>query len=156
MNTNKIAQEAFEDELRKISACTNKKKLAKRKLNKTAFMKVEDLEDDFLGAHVKGEALTELAEELLQKEKDKSFALRHPFITGLPTMGLWPLIKEQYALRRSGRKLMRKDPEFAAHVREINDEAVRQQASLDEANRYRNAAGELVSGYLTGKAMSRG
>ena len=133
-----FVQEAFEEELQKI-----------------AFMTIEDLEDEELGTHVKGRALTELALQLLEKEKQNSFALRHPLITGLPTMGMWPLIKEQYALHRVGRKLMREDDDLANRVEAARENNHRRQVEYDSANQLRNTAAELVSGYLAGKGAIR-
>jgi hypothetical protein len=176
MNMN-IAREAFEDELSKLAiikregkkfvlmshkgkvlgkhstragAMKQEKAISISKRNsmaKHAFMRVEDLEDDSLGAHLNSPELTELAETLLQKEKDKSFALRHPLVTGLPTLGMWPLIKEQYALRRVGRHLLRNNPEFSEQVH-------RRGVESDNANQASNAASELAHAYLLSRSMS--
>ena len=131
-----MAAKAFNDEMQKI-----------------AFMKVEDLEDDFLGTGIHRDDIAEMARQLLEKEKEKSFSLRHPLLTGLPTLGLLPLIKEQYALRRVGRNVMRKNPELRNMASEAEETWHRREKESDEANKYVNTAATLAAAYLAGKSM---
>lgn len=129
------------------------KKMSSSDLKKEAFMTTDDLEDNHLGIIVE-EKILELAKDLIQKEKDKSFTLRHPILTGIPTLGLLPMIKENNALHRVAKTLMRKDDNLASMVNLAREDAHRKQVELDEANRYSNAAEELGYGYLAGKMLS--
>ena len=47
--------------------------------------------------------------EMIKKRRDKSFVLRHPVLTGVPTLGLAPAIARARAADRIKRELLRGD-----------------------------------------------
>ena len=51
--------------------------------------------------------------ELIEKEVQNRPGLKHPILTGIPTMALWPLNSKQKATLRVARILMRRHPELA-------------------------------------------
>ena len=133
----KIAEEAFVDEMSKISKLT-----------------VSDIEDalgDFLP-----DRHEDVARALIKKKTDNSFAIRPPFLTGVPTLGLWPAISKGKAVDSIVRSMSRKNPDIASMVRdntarirreEIEDAEL--QTANDEANRYSNAIGATMPAALS-------
>lgn len=82
----------------------------------------------------------------IAKERDNSFALRHPVLTGIPTLGIAPAIAKENALDNITRHMARRDMGIANLLKAKEDRnearALKQQElaiKRDEANRYRNA-----------------
>lgn len=85
------------------------------------------------------------AEKLLDERKKESYGLRHPYVTGIPTLGVWPLISIGNAQRKIVAKLMAKHPELAEQYREYADKRYEQSITdrqlsneRDKANAMRN------------------
>jgi len=55
------------------------------------------------------DAQEEVARDLIEKEKAKSFILRHPILTGIPTLGFAPLIQNAVSQDRIIKTMSRKD-----------------------------------------------
>jgi hypothetical protein len=87
---------------------------------KQAFMEAEDVADR-LGIYFNSKQKA-MAEDLLDKEKQKSFALRHPILTGIPTLGILPAIAQSKAMRKIEHQIMA-DPA----VRKAVDNALEQE-----------------------------
>ena len=49
---------------------------------------IEDIEDE-LGFFLPDEA-EEPVRKMTERQRSESFALRHPILTGIPTLGIWP------------------------------------------------------------------
>jgi hypothetical protein len=94
---------------------------------KEAFMQAEDVADR-LGIYLDGKSMA-MAEDLIEKEKAKSFALRHPILTGIPTLGILPAIAENAAMRRIEHKIMA-DPKVRSAVEESIEKEHRREAEL--------------------------
>jgi len=56
----------------------------------------------------------EVARDLIKKEKAKSFIMRHPWLTGLPTLGILPMAAHSIAQERIAKKMILSDPVIAA------------------------------------------
>lgn len=87
-------------------------------LEKIAKLTIDDIEFPI------GEYLTDEQEEyarpLIEEQNAKRFALRHPFLTGLPTLGIWPLIAEGRATNEVLRPMTKKFPELNEKIRQLN------------------------------------
>jgi len=73
--------------------------------SKLAKLRVGDIEDD-LGTYLgtKDEAK---ARKMIAKAKSKSFSMRHPYLTGIPTLGIAPAIANDRAKNKIVRKMLR-------------------------------------------------
>jgi len=131
MKTNKeIYNEAFNDELEKI-----------------AKIRVGDIED-VVGGYL-SDSLEDEARDLIAKETAKRFAVRHPVLASLPTLGLpiWPSISKGKAIDKITKSLARKHPEIRKMKAKSEKDAYRamiEQQKLDiesdKANQLSNAA----------------
>ena len=88
----------------------------------------------------------EKARGMINRETDDSFAIRHPWLTGIPTLGLWPIIAQSGAVERITRQMQRDDPALAKSVGAVaekrrvqNLEAFNADTKRHEADRYSNA-----------------
>lgn len=72
--------------------------------DKQAMIDAEDVADR-LGIYLDSRGMS-MAQDLVDKAKEKSFALRHPFVTGIPTLGIWPSVAANKALRKIEHQIM--------------------------------------------------
>jgi hypothetical protein len=63
------------------------------------------------------------ARDLLQDRVDNSFSLRHPWITGIPTLGIAPGIARVRAYDAVGSKMRRDTPELRERIMDANKRA---------------------------------
>lgn len=84
-------------------------------------------------------------QDLLDKRKEKSYGLRHPYITGIPTLGIWPAISRASAEGDIITRIMVRHPEIADQIREFDDKRYNQsvidrqlRTDNDKANAARN------------------
>ena len=134
----KKAMEAFNDELSKIAKLIDVDKV-----------------EDTLGVYL-DDIRERKARQLIDQAYDKSFSLRHPFLTGIPTLGLAPLIAAGNAHDAIRRGLLRNDPELRERVGQVEETSHRRNVEMDEANRFSHisgAAGSLAAAYLAAKAL---
>jgi hypothetical protein len=114
------------------------------------------------------------AEQLGSEAEENSFSLRHPWLTGIPTLGIAPMVAHSNAQQHIVDTLMRNDPtlrrayqalqekkkkdemDAQATSHQRNLEQMKVQAELDKANQYRNIAESLGKTYLTSKLLSPG
>lgn len=110
MNTNKIYQAAFADELEKIALST-------------------DAVEDRLGTVFTDEQI-DVAQALLDAAKAKSFSLRHPWITGIPSLGIVPAISTAIAHDDATKTMARKYPDLKElYQKKIDQDAVERAAA---------------------------
>ena len=135
-----IKTAAYKDELEKIA------------------LSVDDVEDR-LGITLSGDRLSK-AQTGVDEAKKKSFSLRHPFLTGLPTLGIAPAFAHEKAMNRITRGMMRSDPDLnravlAERARQRAEEQleVENQIALDKANAAKNTASALGSSALAALTM---
>ncbi len=86
----------------------NRTQLIKTASEKIAKLTIDSLEDR-LGLYLNDDQEA-VARPLIEKQIQDSFALRHPVLTGLPTLGIWPAIAESNATSHVVRQLLKKDP----------------------------------------------
>jgi len=109
MNTQEIYQAAFEDELQKIA------------------VKAEDVEEGLGTVFTKQQEQT--ARKLIDKEIAKSFILRHPLLTGIPTLGLLPYSAGQIAKTQTTKSLARQYPE----IKKLYEKKIRAERAAETA-----------------------
>jgi hypothetical protein len=107
-----------------------------------------------------------LANKLIEEATANSLGVRHPWLTGIPTLGIWPAISKEKALESISRKLFRARPELFAEWKALQDkkrvedaELARLQVESDKANQGRNtvsAAGFAAAPLLAQYLASRG
>lgn len=76
---------------------------AKRKLAK--ILRVSDIEDE-IGSYL-SDPDEKRVRKLISKKMDKSFVLRHPWLTGIPTLGIAPAVAKGRATDSIVRRLAR-------------------------------------------------
>lgn len=58
------------------------------------------------------------ARQLLQSQVDKSTVLQHPYLTGIPTLGIAPAIAGSQASDKAFRKMRRENPELVERIQQ--------------------------------------
>lgn len=90
-------------------------------------------------------------EDVYQTEKGKRYGLRHPWITGIPTLGIWPAIERGRVTRGAISRIMLDHPEIkdqmdeftrALELRKADSE--RREIERDRANAARNTVGAAM------------
>jgi hypothetical protein len=95
---------------------------------KVAILKTKHVEDE-LGLYLDKKHLPE-AEQHIQREKDERFALRHPWLTGIPTLGMWPMISRSSAAEEVARKLLRNHPELRKQLGTLQEQEHQREVEL--------------------------
>jgi len=121
---------------------------------------VDDVEN-FLGSYI-NDAAEPLARQMVQEQYGKRFALRHPVLTGIPTLGIWPAISKQRATEDVGHNIARRFDKYR-EARSAMLEKARQQylenqrmeIERDKANQISRAAASLAGGYVSGEQIKR-
>lgn len=89
---------------------------------KRARLDLGDIEDH-LGVYLRDKKDRDMAEAGIGQETLNSVAIRHPWLTGIPTLGLWPAIAHSQAGKRIADRIMRESSTVrsdANAVRELN------------------------------------
>lgn len=124
-------------------------------------LKMSDVEDS-LGMYLDKKHHSRVKEHIAERKK-KSFSLRHPVLTGIPTLGMAPAIAKGRAVEKIKRRLLRDDKglrkaydraQDKAHSRRM-DEA-RLTIERDKADAPARAAGALAAAYVAGKQIKHG
>lgn len=116
---------------------------------------VDDVED-MLGFLVPDEYENHVRQKA-EEMKANSFALRHPILAGIPTLGLWPAIAKSDSDYKVTKSLLKTYPEMGLKREEmvLSDLAHRRELEkIQLANEMTAAPSRiLASSYLAGKAM---
>lgn len=100
---------------------------------KIARLGIDEVEDT-LGVYLNDK--TELqARDLINSQYAQSFALRHPVLTGIPTLGIAPAISYGRAMNKITRTLLKTNPELRAEVKQNELEYEQQEREDLEAIR---------------------
>ena len=91
--------------------------------------------------------------KMIEEKKGKSFALRHPLLTGIPTLGLAPLIAKEQAADRIKRELVREDKGLRKAHEKAMDKRHKQQTEREQANAPARAASSLGAAYIVGRSI---
>jgi hypothetical protein len=96
---------------------------------------------------------------MLSEENAKSLALKHPWLTGIPTLGIWPAVSKERAAQDIRRRLFRQYPELVDQwqesMQQLKQEAMERQklqVEQDRANAARNAV--LAAGTAGSQLLS--
>ncbi len=121
---------------------------------------MDDVENE-MGMYF-NDSLEPYVRKLVSEQYDKRFALRHPILTGIPTLGIAPAVSKMNATEDVKRQLVRKNSavlnEYKQHRQQVYDrymEAKRLQIEKDRANQLRYATENLGSAYLGGKIVDK-
>jgi hypothetical protein len=80
------------------------------KLGFSSYLDLSDVEQD-IGTFFP-DSMEPRVRSLIKKETEKSNILRHPFLTGIPTLGIAPRIAKSRALDNISRTLTKEDVEM--------------------------------------------
>lgn len=93
--------------------------------------------------------------KMIEERKKKSLALRHPVLTGIPTLGLAPAIAKARAAEKIKRNLVRGDKGLRKAHEKAMDKRYAQQVEYDKAMAPVRAASALGTAYMVGKSYER-
>ena len=110
-----IESSAFVDELEKIASW---------------FVDVRDVEDE-IGTRLNASRAAEV-KSAINDRIAQSFSLRHPILTGVPTLGILPLYRKAQVVEDMSRDLVEERPELAEQIRSVAA-AKREQDSRESA-----------------------
>lgn len=108
-----------------------KSKKSKKPKKKEAKLRVSDIEDE-VGFYATDKQEAKIR-DLIKQKKSKSFILRHPILTGVPTLGIAPAVAKGRAVRSITRTMSRKDKKFGKAYKKNKDLAAKRQHELDVA-----------------------
>ena len=134
--------------------------ILKKKMKKTAKLNVSDIEDE-IGAYF-GDKDEAKVRNLIGKARAKSFSMRHPILTGIPTLGIAPHMANEKAKGKILRQLLRGDLKMRkAHgakqsrdranrieAHKMNTERLKATEKSRAARQYAMAAGSIASSAL--------
>lgn len=99
-------------------------------LQKQAKVRVGDIEDR-LGVYLP-DSLEEKARGMIADETARSLGIRHPWLTGIPTLGLWPAIAHENAISRISRKLPRSDEGLRQDIAAVRNQRHQREVDLQQ------------------------
>lgn len=106
-------------------------KILKGKLKKEAKLRVHNIEDE-LGEYFSDKQEAKVR-KMIAKERGKSFSMRHPLLTGIPTLGIAPTVANNKAKQKIVRKLLRSDKSIRKSVTKRHNTALKRQHEVDVA-----------------------
>jgi len=123
---------------------------------KTARLQMSDIERN-IGTYF-SDKQEPLVRRLIQEQRDKRVALKHPVATGIATLGIAPAVAKSKAVNEVTRKLLRNDVVLRNYYGKRKEtrrnrelELYRLRTERDRANQYRHAASQLGQAYVAGK-----
>jgi hypothetical protein len=121
-----------------VQAAILKKKLKKKaEITKTSKLRVHDVEDE-IGDYLSDKDETKVR-KMITLAKKKSFAMRHPILTGIPTLGIAPAAANKKAKMKIIRQLAKSDPKMRKQLRSMR-EAARKESHEKEVARIRSGS----------------
>jgi hypothetical protein len=94
---------------------------------------IDDIEDR-IGLYLP-DNLEQGVRENISTQINNRFPLRHPFLTGIPTLGIAPRVSRSAAVTQVVNQLLRKNPDLARQVSELRKEKNRLWTEQVERNR---------------------
>jgi len=79
---------------------------------KVAKIKLTDVEND-IGFYLHKGKDRDQAEKSIKEQTASRVGVRHPWLTGIPTLGMWPAISHASALKEIKSDILRGNPELA-------------------------------------------
>lgn len=104
---------------------------SKASKSKEAKLRVHNIEDEI------GDYLSDKDEarvrQMITKAKKKSFAMRHPILTGIPTLGIAPAMANNKAKQKIIRQLAKSDPKLRKQLRKMRETKRKEQHEREVA-----------------------
>lgn len=100
-------------------------------MDKAAELTLDDIEDH-LGVYLRDKKDREYAERAIQDATARSVAIRHPILTGIPTLGIWPAIAHGKATRKITGDLKRQSDVVR---KDLQENYMRQKREEDERHK---------------------
>lgn len=101
-------------------------------------LNITNFEDEFLGGVLLNDSEEDKARKLYEKEVQKSFILRNPWLTGIPTLGMAPLLSANLAHKTVAHRMMKDDPFLYKNV-----QMARKDKAILSYNAYKEHLNEL-------------
>lgn len=123
-------------------------------MDKAAELTLDDIEDH-LGVYLRDKKDREYAERAIEDATARSVAIRHPILTGIPTLGIWPAIAHGKATRKITGDLKRQSDVVRKDLQREDAERHKREVALmpkhiEERKResYENMLGSALVGGL--------
>ena len=92
----------------------------------------------------------------MKGEKKKSFSLRHPYLTGIPTLGIAPAIAKNKAYSRTERRMLRGSHKLRTAKSKADEVAHRRMIEEMQADAPVAAAGQHAVGLIGAAGLLAG
>lgn len=126
--------------------------------HKTSKLRMEDIEDN-IGTYF-NDRHEPFVRRLVAQENQNRMGLKHPILTGIPTLGIWPAIAKQKGVDSVTRQLVRNDQAIRqayaarqAFLRELYDRQRVLEIEKDKANQLSRAGMALGNAYVAGRIL---
>lgn len=111
---------------------------------KVAYMNLEDVEN-YMGGYLPDKDEVGVRKSL-EDRKANSFILRHPWLTGIPTLGIAPAIVHNKAMNEIASKVLRSNPALAKKIRQERLEEFKLDTERSKAEQAERTASAVMSG----------
>jgi hypothetical protein len=122
-------------------------KKAPKIVKEAAFLDVDKVEDAMM-QYLSGQPAKDAAR--LVEEHKGNIAIKHPILTGIPTLGIWPLVARGKALDKITRVLSRKYPEIKEELEKKRIAERQYELELEKAQQPERVVGIMSSTALRG------
>lgn len=85
--------------------------------------------EDVLGMYLDKKHKKEVS-QLIDKEKSERLGLRHPWLTGIPTLGIWPRVSRDNAAVDVADEMLRNNPGLRKEVEKMRADAFKREQEL--------------------------
>jgi hypothetical protein len=121
---------------------------------------VSDIEDE-MGSYLSPKEAPKVQQNL-NTEAEKHFSLRHPYLTGIPTFGAWPISVHDKLKDKVMRELLRSNPRYqkamtekSRHEQQMKLEHAKAEAPANAVRAAALPAAALFAEYMANKQMNR-
>ncbi len=118
---------------------------------KQAKISVEDIEDE-LRLYL-DDPREKKVRKLIGRETEKRFGVRHPVLTGIPTLGVWPAISKARGVEAIKRSLLRGDPKLRKTYGKTVKDLRAYDLEMTKATAMPDAVASLGTAYLLSKTQ---
>lgn len=91
----------------------------------------------------------------IRELEDRNFVMRHPWLTGIPTFGIAPLLVKERKLQQLAHKFLREDPKAYATFQEALAMERAHEQAMARANSLPKALGALGLGAMGTAAVAK-
>jgi len=122
-------------------------------IKKLARFDIIDVEKD-IGVYLPDE-VEDMVRNEVQKQIESRFAVRHPILAGIPTLGIAPSISKGRALEEIRHKLLRSYPSLAEMARQTAQQEFERELAKQQVEQPERFAHALATAYVGGKLLDR-